>query len=404
MTDLPISTTTFYGRKDQLERLSCILDPQLRRRKGIVLYGIGGVGKTQLALRYVDQNKGLYRAIVWINTFSPDQSLADAVRSIQQLWPSKDVPIPYQGDNKAAFIRARLQSTIHKEWLLVLDSADNIDQVNLLQLIPDCSHGSIIITSTRKQTSDILVQHQFQSMEIDGLDESSAKELLIGKTGYTNTKVESTAVSKILKELGYLPIALEQAGILLRKRVLTFDNFVTEYKKHYKKLMGQPANPMDVLHEKERSFGVILSLLYTHIETESHNAALLLRVMAILGPSKIPVRFLLEVAQVRPEGPDINQSIANVPLVSEDETLIRLYLHDLEDLCLVKVQTDAGQPFESVLLHRVICQWLTDNDKTYVNSQIVPTALAVCRVLCMEKQDLDRYVIHSQAPYSANPS
>lgn len=214
--------------------------------------------------------------------------------------------------------------------------------------------------------------------------------LLVGKSGSTPTDSDSGPISRIVKELNCLPIALEQAGILLRKRVLTFDNFVIEYKRHYEKLMGPPAKPMDVFHEKERSIGTILSMLYTHVASESHDAAMLLQVIAILRPSRIPVRFLLEIAEIRPKVPDIDTSIANMPIVPGDETLLRLHLSILEDLCLLSIQTSLSS--ESVLLHRLICQWLPDSSNVHMNDRVIPTAIAVCRVLCQEKRDLDWYV------------
>jgi hypothetical protein len=150
MTEFQITTPTSYGRQSQLQQLSDTLDPSKTGRKGIVLYGIGGPGKTQLALQYVEQNKQQFKAIFWINantTGQIAQSFSYAALKITRSWPAKDLPNTYVGEEPSLLVRARLRSTIKQQWLFVFDSADDLDQVKPLELIPDCRHGSVIITS-----------------------------------------------------------------------------------------------------------------------------------------------------------------------------------------------------------------------------------------------------------------
>lgn len=398
-TELPIITPTFYGRRDQLQELVDILDPKLEDRKGVVLYGIGGSGKTQLALRFIELNREMYEAVIWINAATPEQmteSFSAAALAIEQYWPSTNLfSSPFSshaGDDMTVLVRARLRYTLHKDWLLVIDSADNVDNINFLEFIPDCKHGSIIVTSTRKDASDSLAQHRFTGIEVGSLDDDSAGSLLLRKAGCMHEDADPGSVRAITKGLNSIPIALEQAGILLRKGILTIDNFVQEYKRHYEVLMGQPAKPNDVLHEKERSIHAIISMLYSYVENESREAAALLRIMAVLGPSKIPKSFLLDVIGTRVAGPDIDPNNVSLPAALKDHVLFHRHLSILKDTCLVKTMTGTNQPSESLLVHRAVCQWLSSSSTVCLNDHIVPIALAVCSVLCRDRQNPKRYV------------
>ncbi|KAI0477594.1 P-loop containing nucleoside triphosphate hydrolase protein [Xylariaceae sp. FL0804] len=392
-SELPVAVKTFFGRQSQLQELSRMLDPAIGKKKGVVLYGIGGSGKTQLALRHVEQNRESYRAVVWINVATAElavKSFTDAALMMRHSWSSKDLPNPYAGGDDRAFVRSRLRSTLHRNWLLVLDSADDLDDMNLLQMVPDCQHGSIMITSTKKEASDILSGHGFESMEVDRLDDRSANDLLLHKAQVEDTpSAKGNLVLAITRELNGLPIALEQAGLLLRKRILTFDNFVSEYRANYRILMDPKARPGHVLHEKQRSINVILSMLYSYIVSVSCEAAKLLEIMASMGPSSIPISFLCEVTQTKADGSDNLPEVSSLHTSPASETPLRIHLSLLEDSCLVKIKRARDSAWDSAIVHGAICQWLTNGYESRIKGLAVSVASATCYILCHEKRDLD---------------
>jgi hypothetical protein len=59
----------FYGRVDLLQRVKEVLDPQEGSStcRSLALHGMGGVGKTQIALQYANTSRNLYDAIFWIS-------------------------------------------------------------------------------------------------------------------------------------------------------------------------------------------------------------------------------------------------------------------------------------------------------------------------------------------------
>ncbi|OTA67172.1 hypothetical protein K449DRAFT_211084 [Hypoxylon sp. EC38] len=355
MSELPISTPRFYGRDTELEELSSTLDPTKFGRKGIVLFGIGGSGKTQLALQYIKKWKQLYQAVIWINSFTSEQiieSFTEAFHLVSKLWPVKDLPNPYVGENKLNFVLARLRSTLYRNWLLVIDSADDLDSYNLVQLLPDTHHGSIIVTSARRDASDILDAHGFSGIEIDKLDDHSGRELLLGRAGISNSSHNSSHAATIVKELNGLPLALEQAGILLRRKVVNLKNFIEEYHTQSNRLMGHLPNAGEVQYDKTRSMYTILSMLYSFVKQQSPTAAAILRLLAVIGPTQVPICLLLRISQLNSRIPSADPEFQSLHDSSKVGAIFRLHLNLLEDLCLVKIRPASGKSLESALLHR----------------------------------------------------
>jgi hypothetical protein len=178
-SELPPATDTFFGRTSELLTIEKALDPSKPGQKGIVLYGIGGSGKTQLALRYIEQHKQLYTAIFWINASTEEyliQSFANAAEIISAHWPVADLFHNYTTSSGYQKVTGQLQSTSYTKWLLIIDSVDDFEQVSLKQYVPRCSHGSVIITSTQSRTGDVI---RMPGLEVDHLDPGSSRELLL---------------------------------------------------------------------------------------------------------------------------------------------------------------------------------------------------------------------------------
>lgn len=129
---LPIATYSFFGQEAELRAMEEALHPQKAGQRGFVLYGLPGSDKTQLALRYVDKHPSLFSPEIAASSFS------DAAALISAAWPTTDLPIPYQGPHDQRRVVSRLRSTIHKSWLLVIDSADDIYGQDFTQYIPNC--------------------------------------------------------------------------------------------------------------------------------------------------------------------------------------------------------------------------------------------------------------------------
>jgi len=373
--------TSFFGREKELAFLSDKLDPTVRGRKGVVAFGLAGSGKTQLVLRFIQTFGNRYSAVIWINASSKEQavkSFADTAEAINALWPTKDLPMTYYGNDPDRKVLLRLRSTIHSRWLLVIDSADDIDDINLSGLIPDCKHGSVVITSTRRSAAELLEAKGFHSLEIDSLDSASASQLLTSvsrdpktpqltsvpeqasSSEYESKKTvvqlsdefppDNDKIAAIANELYCIPLALEQAGALLRRRIVTLDNFLERYRSHYKTLMAQRF-PGATHYDKGHSVIAVVSLLCSAVEAQSPDSARLMTMLAVLGPRKIHFDLLKLI-------PDVVVDVSEGSSI--DDTLLRLNLSLLVDVCLVKVEVNQTKTEEFVSIHGLVCRWIVD--------------------------------------------
>jgi len=147
-----------------------------------VLCGIGGSGKSQLALRYVKLYQQHYTAIIWVNASTAEhtiQSFDEVAERISSDWPPRDVPLVYKGSSNWRKVVSRLYCTRYTRWLLVIDSVDDLAQEKFRQYIPSCKYGSILVTSTQYQTADIF---RMSRLEIDPLPVDDGRELLLTRS------------------------------------------------------------------------------------------------------------------------------------------------------------------------------------------------------------------------------
>ena len=192
-----------------------------------VLQGMGGQGKTQVALEYCHRKKNNpYSAIFWVDATSQDR-VEGSFQSISERNKRQTDNLP---DVKArvAFVLEMFTSW-KVQWLLVFDNYDNPNTFpNIQDFIPQSEFGAILVTSRHQDSSALIIEQSNHFIELFGLDESAAVALLIQQS---KTKEDIAAdAKKIVERLGCHPIALTQAGAYIRKRKLRLSEFIDHYK------------------------------------------------------------------------------------------------------------------------------------------------------------------------------
>ncbi|KAK4995749.1 hypothetical protein LTR66_004489 [Elasticomyces elasticus] len=385
-TELPTATDVFCGRAIELLAIAQALDPEKPGQKGIVLCGICGSGKTQLVLRHIEQHRQLYTAIIWINASTAQhtmQSFTEAASMISVEWPPRDIPLAYIGSDDWRKVISRLCSTRHTRWLLILDSVDDMNQDNFRRYIPSCNHGSIVVTSTQSQAPDIF---RLRRLEVDRLDLDSGRRLLLTCAfgSVENTLLsddDSSSATAIVTELHGLPLAIEQAGALL-KTDFSLPDFIDAYRVHYRLLMNRyPAYPAQGLlsYDKQRSITTVFDMLYISTKRRNPEAAALLTFMAILGPWQIPMSLIsqFQLNEIEIQHPTDKDTKALMTALN-DHAVLRLALDDLASVFLVKVKRD-----RTLSLHGAVCEWCIHTAALEKQDWIIQVAhgLAI-RILC----------------------
>lgn len=162
--DLDLSTvpptTQFVARKSELEQMHQVLQGH-RHRSTIVLHGLGGMGKTQLAREYLRLHQDKYTATFWVNANdegSIHTGLRKVAQQVQKTHPTDGLAtLDLENDIAKVLKAVKDWLDIHENmhWLIVYDNYDNpkitgnTDEaaVDISSFLPDCDHGSIIITT-----------------------------------------------------------------------------------------------------------------------------------------------------------------------------------------------------------------------------------------------------------------
>ena len=137
-------------------------------RSTVVLHGLGGIGKTQLAIAYAKRHKEKYTAIFWLNANHVDSlklSFRDIAQQVLKHHPSTSVlaSVDLDGDLDQVVnaVKAWLDLPKNTRWLIIYDNYDNPKisgnpdslTVDLRQFLPRSDHGSVVITTRSSQVS-----------------------------------------------------------------------------------------------------------------------------------------------------------------------------------------------------------------------------------------------------------
>ena len=334
----------FIGRQDLLTKLRAKLSSSIPNEWNhcVALYGLGGVGKTQLALEYVYAEKSNYDMIFWIPAVSED-ALLSGFQQIAVVMGCVPQPKYLTPAETAQVVLSWLNRQI--SWLLVFD---NLDQVAILrQYLPERSPKKHVLVTTR-----LSYCHQIpaEGLHVAVPDIDSASDLLFLRSGISKPdRTPDVLVEgvEIVKELGNLPLAIEQAAAYIREASKDIFKFLPSYRTNRKRYHARAS--LGNLDYYSETVATTWRLSFLQIEKTNLPALQLMKLLAFLNPDGILVEFL----QAGQEGlPDELREIVN------DE--IRFYeaLGDLERFSLIR--RDQGGTGQVIIIHRLVQSVIKD--------------------------------------------
>ena len=334
----------FTGREEILAHLSTAL----RRNKAEALMqaqaitGLGGIGKTQIAVEYAYRYGQDYQALLWVNASSRDALSSDFVTLAALL----NLPEQHEQDQDIVVRAVTRWLASHKGWLLVLDNVDSLSIV--ADFLPAGGAGDILIT-TRSQALGTIAQ----SIEVEKMDQEEGVKLLLRRTkvlvpGISLDQVSQesrTQANEIVAALDGLPLALDQAGAYIEETQCGLSRYLDLYQTRRKELlMRRGSFPAD----HPESLAATWSLSLQEVEEENPAAVDLLRLLAFLSPIAIPEEIITQGAIEL--GP-LLAPVANDPLKLND--VIALLLR--YSLIRRNVKT------KSLSIHRLVQDVLKDD-------------------------------------------
>ncbi|MGF7237160.1 MAG: FxSxx-COOH system tetratricopeptide repeat protein [Frankia sp.] len=266
--NVPRRLRHFTGRQPLLERIGAGLgegDPVAVT----ALHGMGGVGKTQLAVEYAHRHAATYGLVWWIDAEQTELVAGQLAALAARL----ELPTTGRIDGDAALILDVLRQ--REGWLLVYDNAD--DPEALARWLPD-GPGHVLITSRHPGWGGLA-----DRIDVDVMARPDAVAFLTRRiTGITPDLAEDLA-----GELGDLPLALEQAAAYLDATGLPATSYLRDVRTRRASMLGKG---VDLAH------GGTLTTLWTltvdRLRQQSPAAVTLLDLCAHLGPEPVPLAFL----------------------------------------------------------------------------------------------------------------
>ena len=313
----------FVGQQDILHRLNQFSHPSSSMIR-FALCGLGGVGKTQIALAHAHWHWLNYpeQSVFWIPASDADQlrdslGLIAAHCRISRVEDSIEIMLDR--------VRRWLSDEVNGHWLMIIDSADNIDtfsnspgdnqpgglqaaksvpSAGIGRYVPACLHGKVLITTNNRSTAESLADPR-NVLEVHPMNQHFAcillrKHLTEGdgtSTGIKNRHEPWRNEDLILlaSQLGCLPLALVQAAAYISRNSLTVAGFLELIANDQSNLPGI-LEPGVQAHDESSDLSLAIMstwrVAFDQIEAQYTRAADLLSIMAFYEAERIPKDLL----------------------------------------------------------------------------------------------------------------
>ena len=305
------------------------------------IHGLGGVGKTQTAVeyahRYFQQPSG-YDWVLWVNASS--LTLSGSFGAI-----ATDLALPNHQENKLdeniAAVKRWLST--NERWLLIFDNVDDPDTVQ--PFLPNAPNGRILITSRLPRLERLGVG---RAIALDILAPEDAHTFLLRRTQCDSIDAaEQQALETLAQELGYLPLALEQAAAYIQTKGVSFAAYWRVYQQRRLQVLEKEQPQVG---NYPASVATTWGINFEAVQASSPAAADVLRLSAFLAPDNIPYEILSL-------GKDhLGKTLATaLAEVAEDELVIPELLAELTRYSLMRLETE-----DRYSIHRLVQEVLRD--------------------------------------------
>jgi CO dehydrogenase nickel-insertion accessory protein CooC1 len=285
------------------------------------LYGLGGVGKTQLALEYAHRFMADYDLVWWVPSERAEEisvALADLARKMGL----------QVGDNMAEAAEAALEAlrrdtTPH--WLLIFDNAD--DPKQLEPYLPTGS-GHVLITSRNQAWG-----HAAEPLEVDVFTRDESVAHLLRHV----PELDPADAKSVADALGHLPLAVEQASAWLEQTGMPARAYIEQLVSESTRILAlnQPTDyPMPVV--------ATWNLSFDQLKERSPAAVRLLQILAFCSPGPISMNLLYS--------DEMNESLLPFDETLSEKLMLGRVIRDISRFALIKV--DQGS--NSLQIHRLV--------------------------------------------------
>jgi hypothetical protein len=276
--NVPARNPGFTGRES---RLTAIRDALASGDRAVVqaLHGMGGVGKTQLAIEYAHRYEGDYVLVWWLNSETKSllgEEFASLAAELSCAAPGTSLDV----------MRRAVLAALHERdhWLLIFDNAEAPEDI--ADWLPGGS-GHVLITSRASNWHDLAVP-----VEVDVFTRFESGATLCRRV----PGLSKDDAGHVAQAVGDLPLAVAQAASFMALTDIPADEYIRLLDDHPTEILGH-GKPWSY----PRSLAAATILSFDQLHTEDPAAAEAVAICAFLAPEPVPTEWFPPAAQHLPE-------------------------------------------------------------------------------------------------------
>ncbi|MEU8431301.1 BTAD domain-containing putative transcriptional regulator [Streptomyces sp. NPDC029216] len=351
---LPYDLPDFTGRTKELNELFEFVREgapgQERYSRIVAIDGMGGMGKTSLAVRAAHRLADRYpdgQLLIDLRGFTPGETPVTPASALDGLLRTLGTPgdrIPEDLEGRAALWRAVLDG---RRILLLLDNA--VDAAQIRPLLP-ASPGCLVLVTSRARLLDL---DGVEWVSIDLMKPEESTDLMTQTLGAARVAAEPEAAAELAELCGHLPLALRIATARLRNRPRWTVRYLVER-------LRDETRRMDELSSGERSVAATLRLSYLAMD-EKHRTAF--RMLSLHPGADIDVHAAAALlGTTLRDAEDTLEFLLDVHLVQQPD--IGLYtFHDLVRSFAQSLRVPATEAADAAAVERLLGYYLTATDE-----------------------------------------
>jgi hypothetical protein len=322
--NVPPKNPAFTGREEMLAQLERRLRTEsMTAVLPQALHGMGGVGKSQIAIEYTYRNRSKYELIWWIPSEQPGQILASLAELGLHLGHESDL----EANAAVVRVQAALKAGVpYARWLLIFDNAETLDAVR--PYFPESGAGKVLVTSRNQEWGQVA-----QTLEVDVFTRAESIELLKRR----NPNAGADDADRLAEALGDLPLAVEHASAWCATTGISMADYLVLLEEKLDELVTVVRAPGYEL-AVAAAWGVALDRL----QEENLPALRLLQVCSFFAPEPIK-RELFTSPRMYPTVPELDDALQSPSRLSQVFRDIQKY-----GLARIDYRTD------SIQLHRLV--------------------------------------------------
>ncbi|KAL6236379.1 hypothetical protein BDW75DRAFT_239330 [Aspergillus navahoensis] len=286
----------FVGRAPILDQLkSQALPVGITSR--LALFGLGGVGKSHIAIEFAHQiYTELQASVFWISASSIDRVREGYNAIFDEHISDSDTKC-----DKAVRVKEWLQKE-HNEWVLIIDNADETSlfepykqgkdgkNQSILELLPESQRGTILVT-TRNRAAGVKFTKGAANALIEVKPMTSEEAKLLIKSNVTDQILEESELDRLSELLGHLPLAIVQAAAFMQENSMSVSEYIELYNDSEETSMDLLCEPFETLGRDTgvpNAVATTLIVSIDQIKERDPKAVEILQLIAFLDRNEVP--------------------------------------------------------------------------------------------------------------------